>query len=53
MDKVLYPLAGSVMDFGGAAFVGVCFLFFVRAVYRFFGKTDRASSVVVCADYPI
>ena len=23
MDKVLYPLAGSVMDFGGAAFVGV------------------------------
>ena len=53
MDKVLYPLAGSVMDFGGAAFVGVFVLFFVWAVYRFFGKTDRAPSVVVCADYPI
>lgn len=53
MDKVLYPLAGSVMDFGGAAFVGVCFLFFVRAVYRFFGETDRASFVVVCADHLI
>ena len=43
----------GIMDFDGAAFAGVCFLFFVRAVYRFFGKTDRASSVVVCADYPI
>lgn len=53
MDKVLYPLAGGVMDFDSAAFAGVFVLFFVRAVYRFFGKTDRASSVVVCADHHI
>ena len=53
MDKVLYSLAGGVVDFGGTAFAGVCFLFFVWAVYRFFWKTDRASSVVVCADYHI
>ena len=30
-----------------------CVLFFVRAVYRFFGETDRASFVVVCADHLI
>ena len=53
MDKVLYSLAGGVMDFDGAAVAGVFVLFFVWAVYGFFWKTDRASSVVVCADYPI
>ena len=53
MDKVLYPLAGGVMDFDSAAFAGVFVLFFVRAVYRFFGETDRAPAVVVCADHHI
>ena len=51
--KTLYPLAGGVVDFDGTAVAGVFVLFFVWAVYCFFGKTDRASSVVVCADYPI
>lgn len=38
MDKVLYSLAGGVMDFDGAAFAGVCFLFFVRQCIVSLGK---------------
>lgn len=53
MDKGLYPLAGGVMDFDGTAFAGVFVLFFVRAVYPFFGETDMAPSDALCANHHI